>query len=124
VPFPGPFYRWRPHPWHGLEVGPEPPRVVNAHLEMTPFDGVKYELARPPDTCAWTALSSPRRSRRRSTASSRALLRRTRARADGGAPAGAGEVQIGQAYGRDRAFRVIRAAMADYEDELGGSSAV
>ena len=20
--FPRPFYRWRPHPWHGLEVGP------------------------------------------------------------------------------------------------------
>ena len=25
--FPKPFYRWRPHPWHGLEIGPEPPRV-------------------------------------------------------------------------------------------------
>ena len=42
--FPSPFYRWRPHPWHGLEVGPEPPRVVHAYIEITPFDLVKYEL--------------------------------------------------------------------------------
>lgn len=42
--FPSPFYRWRPHPWHGLEVGPDPPRVVNAYIEITPFDLVKYEI--------------------------------------------------------------------------------
>ncbi len=42
--FPKPFYRWRPHPWHGLEVGPEPPAVVNAYIEITPFDLVKYEI--------------------------------------------------------------------------------
>jgi inorganic pyrophosphatase len=42
--FPRPFYRWRPHPWHGLEVGPEPPRLVHAYIEITPFDLVKYEL--------------------------------------------------------------------------------
>lgn len=42
--FPSPFYRWRPHPWHGLEVGPEPPNIVNAYIELTPFDRVKYEL--------------------------------------------------------------------------------
>lgn len=42
--FPPPFYRWRPHPWHGLEVGPEPPRLVHAYIEITPFDLVKYEL--------------------------------------------------------------------------------
>lgn len=38
------FSRWRPHPWHGLEIGPDPPRVVNAYIELTPFDLVKYEL--------------------------------------------------------------------------------
>jgi len=37
-------YHARPHPWHGLPVGPEPPRVVNAFIEITPFDAVKYEL--------------------------------------------------------------------------------
>lgn len=42
--FPPPFYRWRPHPWHGLEVGPQPPEVVHAYIEITPIDSVKYEL--------------------------------------------------------------------------------
>jgi inorganic pyrophosphatase len=38
------FARWRPHPWHGLEVGPDAPRVVNAYIEITPFDLIKYEV--------------------------------------------------------------------------------
>ncbi len=38
------FVAWRPHPWHGLEVGPDPPRIVNAYIEITPFDLVKYEV--------------------------------------------------------------------------------
>jgi inorganic pyrophosphatase len=42
--FPSPFYRWRPHPWHGLEVGPKPPYIVHAYIEITPFDLVKYEI--------------------------------------------------------------------------------
>jgi len=42
--FPSPFYRWRPHPWHGLEVGPNPPQIVHAYIEITPFDLVKYEV--------------------------------------------------------------------------------
>jgi inorganic pyrophosphatase len=42
--FPKPFYRWRPHPWHGLEVGKDPPRLVQAYIEITPFDVVKYEI--------------------------------------------------------------------------------
>ncbi len=42
--FPPPFYRWRPHPWHGLEVGAAPPRRVHAYIEITPFDLVKYEV--------------------------------------------------------------------------------
>ena len=36
--------RYRPHPWHGLEVGPAPPDVVNAFIEITPFDLMKYEV--------------------------------------------------------------------------------
>jgi inorganic pyrophosphatase len=44
VSFPKPFYRWRPHPWHGLEVGPDPPRIVHAFIEITPFDLIKYEV--------------------------------------------------------------------------------
>jgi inorganic pyrophosphatase len=42
--FPEAFYQWRPHPWHGLGVGPEPPGVVTAYIEITPFDVVKYEV--------------------------------------------------------------------------------
>lgn len=42
--FPRPFYRWRPHPWHGLEIGPRPPEIVHAYIEITPFDLVKYEV--------------------------------------------------------------------------------
>ena len=39
-----PFARWRPHPWHGLAVGPDPPRLVHAYIEICPFDLVKYEV--------------------------------------------------------------------------------
>ena len=42
--FPQTFYRWRPHPWHGLEVGLNPPRLVTAYIEITPYDLVKYEV--------------------------------------------------------------------------------
>lgn len=35
---------FRPHPWHGLEVGPMPPELLNVLIEITPFDLVKYEL--------------------------------------------------------------------------------
>lgn len=38
------FHQWRPHPWHGIDLGPEPPAVVNAYIEITPFDLVKYEV--------------------------------------------------------------------------------
>lgn len=42
--FPSPYYRWRPHPWHGLDAGTDLPRIVNAYIELTPFDLVKYEV--------------------------------------------------------------------------------
>ena len=42
--FPEPFYSWRPHPWHGIAPGPDAPRVVQAYIEITPFDLVKYEI--------------------------------------------------------------------------------
>ena len=42
--FPEPFFRWRPHPWHGLEPGPNPPSILHAYIELTPYDRVKYEL--------------------------------------------------------------------------------
>jgi inorganic pyrophosphatase len=42
--FPEPFYSWRPHPWHGISAGPKSPEVVQAYIEITPFDLVKYEI--------------------------------------------------------------------------------
>ena len=41
---PGGINRFRPHPWHGLEVGPAPPEILNAYIEITPFDLMKYEV--------------------------------------------------------------------------------
>src|SRR5215468_4568505 len=40
----GSFDRWRPHPWHGLDPGRDPPRLLLAYVEITPFDAVKYEI--------------------------------------------------------------------------------
>jgi inorganic pyrophosphatase len=39
-----PFAQWRPHPWHGLDIGRDPPMHVNAYIEITPFDLIKYEV--------------------------------------------------------------------------------
>ena len=38
------FNRWRPHPWHGIDVGPMPPKIVHAYIESTPFNHIKYEV--------------------------------------------------------------------------------
>ena len=57
--FPKPFYRWRPHPWHGLDLGPEPPRVVHAFIEICPFDLVKYEVDK---TTGYLRVDRPQRS--------------------------------------------------------------
>ncbi len=32
------------HPWHGVPIGPEAPRVVTTYIEIVPGDTVKYEL--------------------------------------------------------------------------------
>ncbi len=38
------FDRYRAHPWHGLSTGDNPPDEVDAYIEITPFDAVKYEI--------------------------------------------------------------------------------
>ena len=38
------FSSWRPHPWHGLTYGPNAPAEVQAYIEITPFDLIKYEI--------------------------------------------------------------------------------
>jgi inorganic pyrophosphatase len=59
MPFPPPFYRWRPHPWHGLEIGPNPPQLVHAYIEITPFDLMKYEIDK---TTGYLRVDRPQRS--------------------------------------------------------------
>ena len=56
--FPSSFYRWRPHPWHGLETGPNPPQVITAFIEITPFDLVKYEVDK---RTGYTRIDRPQR---------------------------------------------------------------
>lgn len=52
------FSRWRPHPWHGLEVGIKPPARVSAYIEITPFDVVKYEVHK---ATGYTMVDRPQR---------------------------------------------------------------
>jgi inorganic pyrophosphatase len=50
---------FRPHPWHGLEVGPKPPEILNAYIEITPFDLMKYEVDK---TSGYLRVDRPQRS--------------------------------------------------------------
>jgi inorganic pyrophosphatase len=52
------FSRYRPHPWHGLDPGPDAPRVVTAYVEITPFDLVKYEVDK---TSGYLRIDRPQR---------------------------------------------------------------
>ena len=35
---------FRPHPWHGIDPGPQFPEVLTGYIEIVPTDGVKYEI--------------------------------------------------------------------------------
>ena len=65
------FSRWRPHPWHGLDLGGRAP-LVNAYIEITPFDMIKYEIDK---VSGYLRVDRPQRTssatRRRCTGSSR-----------------------------------------------------
>ena len=46
---PKPFDRYRPHPWHGVPVGPgadglSVPELLYGYIEITPFSTIKYEV--------------------------------------------------------------------------------
>ena len=32
------------HPWHGVSIGAEAPRIVTTYIEIVPSDTMKYEL--------------------------------------------------------------------------------
>lgn len=36
--------RYKSHPWHGVEIGKNSPKVVTCFIEMVPTDTVKYEV--------------------------------------------------------------------------------
>ncbi|HUR30954.1 MAG TPA: inorganic pyrophosphatase [Saprospiraceae bacterium] len=36
--------KYKSHPWHGIEIGPDAPGIVTAYIEITPSDTVKYEM--------------------------------------------------------------------------------
>jgi inorganic pyrophosphatase len=36
--------RYKSHPWHGIDVGPDAPDLVTSFIEMVPTDTVKYEV--------------------------------------------------------------------------------
>jgi inorganic pyrophosphatase len=38
---------FKPHPWHGIPIGPDAPAVVTAFVEIVPTDTVKYEIDKP-----------------------------------------------------------------------------
>ncbi|MCA9735774.1 MAG: inorganic pyrophosphatase [Deferribacteres bacterium] len=35
---------FKSHPWHGVKVGKDAPRIVTAYIEVVPTDTVKYEI--------------------------------------------------------------------------------
>ena len=37
-------FLFRSHPWHGVSIGRDAPRVVTCYVEIVPTDTVKYEL--------------------------------------------------------------------------------
>ena len=39
--------RFVSHPWHGIELGEKAPAIVNAYIEITPADAIKYEIDKP-----------------------------------------------------------------------------
>jgi inorganic pyrophosphatase len=36
--------RYKSHPWHGVDIGPDAPELVMCFIEMVPRDTVKYEV--------------------------------------------------------------------------------
>jgi inorganic pyrophosphatase len=153
-----PAQRFRPHPWHGLAVGPRPPEILNAFIEITPFDLMKYEVD-PLDICVLSERTIARNE----------IIVRCRViggvqMIDGGeaddkiisvlendyvwgaarnvrdvpsvlverlehyfltyklVPGARTKVRIARVYGRAHALKVVRAAMADYDDAFGESA--
>lgn len=37
---------YRPHPWHGINIGEGAPKVVTGYIEILPNDTIKYEICK------------------------------------------------------------------------------
>lgn len=40
------FQMNRPHPWHGINIGTDAPKIVKAYIEIIPNDVIKYEICK------------------------------------------------------------------------------
>lgn len=40
------FNMYRPHPWHGINIGEGAPKVVTGYIEILPNDTIKYEICK------------------------------------------------------------------------------
>ncbi len=40
------FQLYRPHPWHGIPIGSNAPKLIRAYIEITPNDVIKYEICK------------------------------------------------------------------------------
>ncbi|MEI6124689.1 MAG: inorganic pyrophosphatase [Bacteroidota bacterium] len=36
--------RYKSHPWHGIDLGPQAPEILTCFIEVVPYDTVKYEI--------------------------------------------------------------------------------
>ena len=110
--FPKPFYRWRPHPWHGLDIGPQAPRVVHAYIEITPFDLIKYEVDK---ATGYLRVDRPQRGSSQPPTLERLRHYFSTYKMVPGRPT---TLTVERSYGRDHALDVVRAAIEDYREEL------
>lgn len=36
--------RYKSHPWHGIDIGPDAPKIITCFIEVVPTDTIKYEI--------------------------------------------------------------------------------
>lgn len=102
-----PVMQFRPHPWHGLDAGPEPPEILNAFIEITPFDLMKYEIDK---VSGYLRVDRPQRSSAQHPERLQHYFLTYKL-----VPGRRAQAGVSGVYGRAHALKVVRAAMADYD---------
>lgn len=105
--------QFRPHPWHGLEIGPEPPGLLYAYVEITPFDLIKYEVDKQ---SGYFRVDRPQRGSSQSPALYGFIPRTYYFETYKLVPGHSGPVTIERVYGRAHGLKVVEAAIADYAE--------